>query len=118
MKLTENRANFLPDLFGGHYLRGEAYVYNFMTQMCPDYNGGYWDFYEADNGAKFMVPTDAPEYDLAWWGNGFEATVSPKVAGIIVTLFALAHLGSPRYHDLLDYAATLPEAGTIYRAVD
>ncbi|MFP1133055.1 antirestriction protein [Asticcacaulis sp. W401b] len=123
----DDRANFLPKLFGSWYLRGEMAVYSFMEELCRDYRGGFWDFFEVSNGARFLAPKRFEPCDVYGWGNGFSGTLTPQAAGIVTTMFALSHLsfspGAPRelaegYERLYEYAMEHPEADLIFGAID
>lgn len=123
----ERRQNFLPDLFGlSRLIPAEAMLYGLMDRLSPDYEGGFWDFYERDGTPLYLVPTTKPRYRIAWPGNGYEGEVSADAAGIIATLFALSHLSfrfeddrfSDAYARLYDHAAGHPEAGEIFQAID
>lgn len=127
-EVAENdRPDFLPKLFGPWYLRGEAAVYSFMSELCSDYSGGLWNFFEANNGARYLAPARDTPCHLMCWGNHFGGTLSPQATGIVVTMFALSHLsfspGAPgdlslSFERLYEYAAAHPEAELIFRAID
>ncbi|WP_436628726.1 antirestriction protein [Enterobacter hormaechei] len=50
------RLTFLPDMFGGDYMTAEASVYAYAQRYCPDYQGGFWQFYRLPDGSGFMAP--------------------------------------------------------------
>ncbi|ESQ79256.1 antirestriction protein [Asticcacaulis sp. YBE204] len=123
----EARPNALPKLFGRWFMKAEAVVYAFMTEMAPEYTGGLWDFYTLSNGGGFMAPRRTEPLAMKWHGNGFASEVSPEAAGIIVTLFTLSHLSfsddatavfTENYARLYAYAVDHPEAVKIYQAID
>lgn len=119
--VTESaRLNFLPKLFGNDYLISEILVYRIMETLTPAYNGGFWDFYNLPNGSGFMVPNMEGPLSISWDGNGYEGTVSIKVAGIIATAHVLAQYAPEKYHLLMDYVETLPkdEKSDIFSALD
>ena len=119
--VTESaRLNFLPRLFGDHILMGEILIFRVMERLCCAYNGGFWDFYDLPNGSGFMVPEMDGPLSLSWDDNGYEGTVTTKVAGIIATAHALAQYAPENYHLLMDYADSLPkaEAAAIFAALD
>lgn len=51
---------FLPDLFGGDFMTSEASVYAYAQRYCPEYQGGFWQFYRLPDGGGFMAP-DVPD---------------------------------------------------------
>ncbi len=123
----ERRLDMLPKLFGLRLMiHGEHAVYDFMRAMCSAYGGGLWEFFELPNGAVYMVPTGAENFDLKWHGNGYEGRVSAHAAGIIVTLCALSEMSfrdrtdtcAENYHKLREVLALHPEGSQIYLATD
>lgn len=122
------RMEFLPKLFGTSLMIiGENSVYTFMEQLCSDYNGGFWQFFETDDGVLYMAPDGPARMKLAWDGNGFEGEMSNDAAGIIATLFALSHMSmafrgadqlAEHYHRLLDFAAEHEDSRMIFTAID
>jgi hypothetical protein len=124
----DDRETFLRSLFGyEHFLVGENAIYNFMGWLSPqDYGGGYWEFYALDGGPLYMVPPEKDQYRITCDTNGYHGTASSDAAGIIVTLFALSHLSfqfeserlSEAFQRLHEYAASHPEAATIFGAID
>ena len=122
------RMEFLPRLFGHRLIvTGENAVYSFMEALSSDYHGGFWQFYETDEGALYMAPEGRDRMKLAWDGNGFDAEVSSDAAGIIATLFTLSHMPmsfrgcdylADHYHRLLDFAAGHDESRLIFAAID
>jgi hypothetical protein len=122
------RPDFLPRLFGNSLMIiGENTVYTFMTRLAEGYGGGFWDFKEGRDGALYMCPSGLGEFAMAWHGNGYAGTMSNDAAGITATLFALSHMSmvyrnhdrlAEAYHALLDLAASHPESGEIFRAID
>lgn len=106
----------------------EAAIFNIMGELCPDYSGAYWEFYELNNGGFFMAPKASPEhkFNIQCDGNGYDGFMSAEAAGITVTLFALSRL-SFRYqedtfvnhfHWLRDYVSNHPEGSEIFAAID
>lgn len=121
------RRGFLPKLFGQHFMKGEAYVYAWMSRLCEEYQGGYWEFYDLSNGGGFLAPTHRQTpMKLSWASNYFEGSMTAEAAGIVATLYALSHLANETGDDLLidhydllrDYAQEHPEAGLIFGAID
>lgn len=50
------RLTFLPDLFGGDFMTSEASVYAYAQRYCPEYQGGFWQFYRLPEGGGYMAP--------------------------------------------------------------
>ena len=62
------RIGSLPRHFGMHMLTVEGRIYDFLSQFCPSYDGGLWQFYELSNGGFYMSPPE-DSYELAIHGN-------------------------------------------------
>lgn len=91
------RMTFLPKLFGQQLmLPGESCVYDQMALMSEVYRnqaGGYWDYFQTANGARFMAPSGLGSNNLKLVSqNGSSASLSPGYAGMTVTLFALCFM--------------------------
>jgi len=122
----EKRLDFLPSLFGRHYMRGEMLVYSYMEKLCNAYNGGYWEFYQLNNGGGFLVPSMTGPLQICWPDNCFEAEMSTEAAGITASLFALNRIANEsgedarieQYYTLLDFALEHPEGSRIRAAID
>ena len=121
------RIEFLPRLFGKRlFFVGEIRAFGFMDRLSPDYEGGFWTFYEQDGEPLFLAPTRSEPFRISWHGNGYEGAVSAEAAGIIVTLFTLSDLSmefkddrlAEAYHRLLDHARRHSEAADIFAAID
>ena len=121
------RLDFLPRHFGRQMLIAERAVYAHLGSLCPDYQGGYWDYFELSNGGCFMAPATSRGYRIIVEGNGFTGTLDAECAGIVATLFALSHLsmGYPRierfaerFHQLRDFACEHPDGNLIFAAID
>jgi hypothetical protein len=41
-----NRLNFLPRHFGRQMMAVEQEIFTQMRELCEDYNGGYFQFYD------------------------------------------------------------------------
>jgi len=126
------RLTFLPDLFGGDFMTSEASVYAYAHRYCPDYQGGFWQFYRLPDGGGFMVP-DVEKLIFCNADNWFEQTVSGEVPGIILTALILNHRSwhhsnhdheelcrhfCRRHEQLMSFADTHTESATIWRALD
>ena len=125
------RLQFLPKHFGRLMMLVESRVYTAMRSLCPDYTGGFWEFYEISNGAAYLaLRTDATQR-MVVEGNGFDGEMGADAAGIIATLFALNSVIWQMQHDaraqvsltehyygLQDYGSVHPESALIHRAID
>jgi hypothetical protein len=121
------RLSFLPRHFGRQMMIFEQDLYTHMSQLCADYTGGYWNFYDLSNGGCYLAPSDGQSYRLSVSGNGFEGRLSADAAGITATLFAMNTLAfryphleqhSERYYQLRDFACAHAEARLILAAID
>lgn len=119
------RLGFLPRHFGRHFMQFEAAVYGHMGNLCPGYDGGYWDFFELSNGGCYIAPGRGTYALVA--PNGFEATVSANVGGLIAALYAFSHLAfkfesvevfAERFHQLREFALEHAESRVILAAID
>ena len=126
----KDRLKFLPKHVGLFMTRFETSVYNWMSRLDNEYNGGYWEFYELDNGGFFLAPSEDRDYKLCSINHN-EEVVSNISAGITVTLFALNALmvieNIPdsmqsqlvdKYYALRDFAADYIEAKEIFSLID
>ena len=126
----KDRLKFLPKHVGLYMTRFETLVYEWMTRLDEEYTGGYWEFYELDNGGFFLAPSEERDYKL-YSINYNEKVVSNIAAGITVTLFALNSLMVinnisdsmqsqlvDKYYALRDFAANCDEAAKIFSLID
>lgn len=121
------RMTFLPRFFGAqHLLKGEFLVYEWMGNLCQDYNGGFWNFYTLKNGGFYMAPASGKRLRVICRGNGFDGEMTADAAGIVATLFTLCQLAfeteldrfSDLFHSLRAFAASHSEASAILSAID
>lgn len=121
-----NRLNFLPMFFGKAYPIGESTVYNFLSAMTNNYNGGFWQFFTLSNGGYFMAPKTDEVLSFSWPDNYFEGELSAEAGGIVACLMALSHLSfkyqsqllSDHFEKLREFALAHAEATLIFRAID
>ena len=108
----EHRLDLTAELFGMHFpLAIEPAIFTFASRLSPEYNGGYWDFYELRNGGFFMAP-DADSYTVTS-DNGWQRTMSGEAFGICCCLYAYSHMSFSQRDDL----AELSQLGISHRAV-
>jgi len=122
------RPVFLHRYFGDAFLVVEQAIYTMTDELCPDYMGGVWAFFELSNGGAYMAPDRERTWRMQVRGNGYEGELSSDAVGVVVTLFAMSHLSfaypgfsemfTDRYHQLRDYAGNHPEASQIFAAID
>ena len=119
------RLGFLPRHFGRYMMRVEAAVDRHMGSLCSRSSGAFWEFYDLSNGGCYLAPNRGA-YALAA-PNGFEATVSADVAGLIASLYTFSHLAfkfetvevfSDRFHQLREFAIEHAESQAILAAID
>jgi hypothetical protein len=130
-----HRLKFLPRMFGdAYFLNGESLLFNVAGRLLPDYDGGYWEYFDRPGGAvHFAAPADRQQWRVCVAGNYFDREVSTESAGIIVSLFALNAMAEraagrgdgpgtdflcDRYYELRAYAVTHPEHAAILAAID
>lgn len=120
------RMGFLPKHFGQRLmLRGELAVYGWMDRLSPEYQGGYWHYYEIPEGF-YLAPASYDTLHIIWPLNYCDRTMSADAAGIVATLYALCELcqqpqGSAlvdKYYALRDFAGEHAEAAAIFAAID
>lgn len=126
--VSENdRVRFLPQKCGTNFLRVEQAIYFWMKLLCPDYHGGYWEFYDLSNGGWFMKPA-MDKCHMRWADNMFDEVLSAETAGIIATLFGINTVidwGHDQdgqlldsYWKLRDFAYERADGATIAAAID
>jgi hypothetical protein len=122
----KKRLAFLPKHLNKEYLSFESAVYRTMDNICDNYDGGYWNFYELDNNGFYMAPHSSEPFNIFVHGNGYEGSVSCDAAGIIATTYALNNLAwrteseeiIDKYYSLKDFAGQHPEFRQIFAAID
>lgn len=131
--ISENaRMNFMPAAFRGAFFSADHFIQSFLNCYAKDYQGGYWEYLQASNGAFFM---EAPQPLWLSLPNYFEGECSAREVGIIVCLYAYSYFCglayeegkaelnetmANRYHLLREYVNTLENESQnrIYRAID
>ncbi|EPL2412983.1 antirestriction protein ArdB [Klebsiella pneumoniae] len=131
--ISENaRMNFMPAAFRGAFFSADHFIQPFLNRYAKDYQGGYWEYLQASNGAFFM---EAPQPLWLSLPNYFEGECSAREVGIIVCLYAYSYFCglayeegkaelnetmANRYHLLREYVNTLENESQnrIYRAID
>lgn len=114
-----NRLDFLFGKLGKDCIKFENMIYPVADRFLADYNGGYWEFVDCDNGAFFMYP-QKENYHITC-DNYFDEDVDAIVAGIILTMYALSWSNlSDAYFKLRDYTIVLTqeEQRQIFAALD
>ena len=106
--------------FGICAFQVEGYIFSQFRALCPEYDGGSWDFYELSNDGWFMAPRDKESYTLECEGNWYKGKVSAEAAGIIACLFIYGNIlqDADKYWNLRDYACQHPEVEEILAAID
>ena len=120
------RLGFLLQKLGKDCLLFEINVYAQMDWLCPEYKGGYWQFYNLSNGGFYMALEREEPLRVVFPNNYFDEPMSTDAASIAANLFALnglcwkagnAHL-SDAYYALRDYGAAHKEGARIMRVID
>ncbi len=120
------RSGFLPRHVGKAFFFFENAVYDWMGQLCPEYQGGYWQFYELSSGGFFMAFDSEQPLKVTFPQNYFEEMMTPEAASIAANLFALNSLCwktesqqlIDAYYALRDFAASHQEGAKILRVID
>lgn len=123
------RLEFLPKFAGRSFMQFENRIYSYMSEACPSYSGGYWEFYTLSNGGFYMAYDSGERLPMQWEMNGYSGSMGADAASIAVNLMAMAHQcetvsGADRerfasaFHTLRDYAAEHEEAAEIFRFID
>ena len=125
----KQRIQHTADLFGIHFpLNIEPAIFNISSNIAPEYNGAYWEFYTLSNGGFYMAPCSDKAYQVSC-DNGFEGQLSADALGITACLYAYSHLSltanpafadicSNHYHLLRDYMLEHTEVKSILSAID
>ncbi|MGO4302208.1 antirestriction protein [Cupriavidus sp. RAF12] len=123
----DQRMNFLPNHFGvARMMIVEGNVYRQLRELCEQYGGGMWNFYDLSNGGCFMAPDGEGELQLVNADNFSDETMSHEAAGIVACLYTFGNLSfDPRfaalgekYHQLYEYMLNHPEAAKIFALID
>ena len=120
------RLQCLPEVAGRDYVVLEHTIYDILSTLSADYDGGFWEYYRLSNGGFYMAPQDAKSFRIFCDGNGFAADICANTTGIIVTAMAYDHLTRrPRgscfaraYQLLAEFVFQQSDAGTIRAALD
>ncbi len=117
------RLSFLIRRFDKHHATVELFLRSFAVELCPDFKGAQWRFFETSTGTVFMVPSGYDSLHVCIDESRFDARVSAEVAGLILSLYMLARLcdvsRSQEHMRMLvrlrNYALTNAQATTIFR---
>lgn len=126
------RINFMPAAFHTAFFSADHYIQSFLHSYAKNYQGGYWEYLQASNGAFFM---ESPTPLYLSLPNYFEGECSQREAGIIICLYAYSYFCglayqegkaelnetmANRYHLLREYVNTLDNESQsrIYQAID
>ena len=85
--LDEKRLDMLPKYFGasGFGITFDHRFFNQMSRLCPEYNGGYWDYYELQSGGFYMSWSHDEKVTM-YDPNGGEHEMSADAASVAVGL--------------------------------
>ena len=101
----DQRINHTAGLFGIHFpIAIEPAIYQFAERLSPDYNGGYWQFYQLASGGFYMAPDTDNIFNICC-DNGFEGTMSADALGVTACLYAYSNLSFSDNLDLADICA-------------
>lgn len=125
-----DRSAFFPKRAGALCFGFEHMIYG-VAAAQSDYLGGYWEFYELDNGGWYVAPRLGHSLEFAC-PNGYSGTLSDDAAGVAVSLIAINYLLWTVYqtrptlgdelrdafYALRDYASQHDEAAAIFGVID
>lgn len=104
----------------------EYSIFDTMSHICPDYDGGYWEFYSLNNGGYYTAPRMKDKVQITIDSNGYYGQLTPDAAGIVATLFVLNTFANKMrgeqyielFYALRYYALQHAEADQILSAID
>jgi hypothetical protein len=126
---VHQRGNHVDDLFGIHFpMQLEPYIFGVASELSPDYNGGYWEFYALSNGGFYMMPDAGTPFTVIC-PNGYDGVLSADAFGVTSCLYAYSRLSfiadrdvaevyARQYHLLREYMMEHAEESAILRAID
>ena len=102
------------------------FVNEMARKLCSEYvGGGYWNYYELNNGAWYMSLDDERMFHVVWADNDFESEMSADAFSITscllachIMLNARSELFLPAYYLLREYATEHAEKELILAVVD
>ena len=102
-KLTgSDRTGAISRRYGAAAFSFETILYALASRYSPDYNGGWWDFYELGNrGFYVSLAYDKLAIRVQNDDNGFADDMSPDAFSVGVNLCALSHLTFSGYQGSL-----------------
>lgn len=120
------RLQCLPEDAGREHVVLEHTVYDMLSMMSEDYDGGFWEYFRLSNGGFYMAPNTTKSFRLLGPNNGFKGEVCANTAGIIASAMAYSHLSFrhlgecfARAYELLSCFIFMHcDAGTIRAALD
>ena len=120
------RFSYLLRRFDRYHTTVELFLRSFAVELCPDFKGAQWRYFETSTGTVYMVPSGYDSLLVSIDQNRFEARVSAEVAGLIVSIFVLQRLcdvsrNTEHMHMLVllrNHALTHAQATTVFRAID
>ena len=121
------RLDFLPRHFGHLATAVERAIFDTLTETSPNYEGGFWHFYNLSNGGLYLAPDSSDPLRIVIPTNYYSGNVSPDAAGIITCLSVFNQLCweyptredfNNIFYALRDFAFDHEEAVEIIRATD
>lgn len=120
---NSRRATLLPDYVqSSHCHLMLRNVFDTMTKLSKDYNGGYWEYWELSNNSFFMIPKTRPNYHVNY--SGFSGILSAEATGIIASMIAFKAMARDTknfhyldlHHSLIEWAKRHWEWNNIVQA--
>jgi hypothetical protein len=85
----DDRLDFLPSEFGVDGLRVEQLIFNIMSRLVKEYNGGYWEFANTIKGDIPVIVWSTDE-EVTARNDGLQENIamSGRVASVAVNIMA------------------------------
>lgn len=123
---TAKRLDFLPRFVGNKYLEYERGVFDLMRRACPDYNGGYWEYYRLSNGGFYISLHSDKLFKVEQPSNFYKGRMSADAVSIGINLYLLCEFAwqvdqehfTEAFNNLRDFAKQHPEWSEIFHFID
>ena len=95
----QKRLDFLPGKIGRYKVVFELLIYQMADTLTEDYNGGFWEFCELDNGSFYCRPDDSRQKFRCVNMIGESAELSADAVGLFVSVAALSEIANAAYRN-------------------
>lgn len=127
----DQRPGFFPAYFYDQAPDAKDFLVCWFRHHCKGWQGGYLEYYAAENGAFFVAPEFEQKMRILIATSHYCGMMSAEAAGITATLYLLEHQQMTTWPDgrpavtllsyctdqLKAYAKTLEESAEIYGAI-